>query len=81
MRKMVMVRIQQRKGFARMVKRLTEGETPERMHLVLPRSMLLALDEWRAQQRPPMNRSEAVRSILGLEISAIEADLIPKPAA
>lgn len=55
---------------AHMPKKLKEGPATARLQIVAPASFVDDVDEWRATQRPPLNRSEAIRELVAKGIAA-----------
>lgn len=55
---------------AHMPKKLKEGPATARLQIVAPASFVDDVDEWRGTQRPPLNRSEAIRELVALGIEA-----------
>ena len=56
----------------KMPPKLEQGSPTDRMQLVLPRSLVERVDEWRATVRPIPNRSEAIRMLLDSALPPVD---------
>jgi metal-responsive CopG/Arc/MetJ family transcriptional regulator len=52
--------------------RLETGTTSDKIQIVVPRSWLARIDEWRRKQPTIPNRSEAIRMLVERGLAAID---------